>query len=216
MEATASTFLGQRVQAPTAVSLPSRQPSRPSPIVCKESRIGKMPVIVPAGVTYKLDGQTLAVKGPLGELTRTFPDKVELKEEAGAIKVSRRDDTRSARELHGLCRTLTDNMVVGVSKGFTKKLILTGVGYRAAVTGRALTLSLGFSHPVVMDPPEGVSVKVDNNTEVTITGRDAEVVGNFAAVVRAKRPPEPYKGKGVAYVGEKILRKEGKTGKSKK
>lgn len=184
-------------------------------IVCKESRIGRRPISVPAGVTIKLDGQSLVVKGPNGELSRQYPREVRLTEEDGTIKVERALETRQARAMHGLFRTLTDNMVLGVSKGFEKKLQLVGVGYRAAVDKTELVLNLGLSHQVRMPVPSGISVKVEENTRITISGRDKVEVGDFSASVRKWRPPEPYKGKGIKYSDEVIRRKEGKVGKKK-
>ncbi|KAL3699800.1 hypothetical protein R1sor_017822 [Riccia sorocarpa] len=185
-------------------------------IECKESRIGKAPIEVPSGVTIQLEGQSLLVKGPLGELARSYPREVQLtRDESGKILVSRALDTRRARQMHGLFRTLTDNMVVGVTKGFEKKLQLIGVGYRAAIDAKDLTLNLGFSHQVRMPIPEGINVKVEENTRLTISGRDKCAVGDFAASVRKWRPPEPYKGKGIKYSDEVVRRKEGKVGKKK-
>eukprot|EP00793_Prasinoderma_coloniale_P001788 PRCOL_00003594-RA len=180
---------------------------------CGESRIGKVPVAVPKGVDVTLSGSTLTVKGKTATLTREFPDGVVLSQEEDNIIVKRADDSRKARSQHGLCRTLANNMVVGVSEGWKKELELVGVGYRASVEGRTLVMNLGYSHPVRMEPPEGVTAAVEGNTKVTISGADKEVVGNFAAVCRSKRPPEPYKGKGVKYVDEVIERKEGKSGR---
>ncbi|CAI5482845.1 unnamed protein product [Closterium sp. Yama58-4] len=184
-------------------------------IVCKESRIGRKPIPVPAGVTIKLDGQSLVVKGPNGELSREYPREVRLSEEGGVITVNRALETRQARAMHGLFRTLTDNMVQGVAKGFEKKLQLVGVGYRAAVDKTDLVLNLGLSHQVRMKVPDGVSVKVEENTRITISGRDKVAVGDFSAAVRKWREPEPYKGKGIKYADEVIRRKEGKVGKKK-
>ncbi|KAG6549874.1 hypothetical protein Mapa_008856 [Marchantia paleacea] len=185
-------------------------------IECKESRIGKAPIDIPSGVTIQLEGQSLVVKGPLGELARSYPREVLLtREETGKILVTRAVDTRKARQMHGLFRTLTDNMVVGVTKGFEKKLQLIGVGYRAALDGKDLTLNLGFSHQVRLPIPDGVNVKVEENTRLTISGRDKCAVGDFAAAIRKWRPPEPYKGKGIKYSDEVVRRKEGKVGKKK-
>ncbi|CAI5971568.1 unnamed protein product [Closterium sp. NIES-64] len=185
-------------------------------IFCKESRIGRKPIPVPAGVTFKLDGQSLVVKGPNGELSREYPREVRLSEEGGVITVNRALETRQARAMHGLFRTLTDNMVQGVAKGFEKKLQLVGVGYRAAVDKTELVLNLGLSHQVRMKVPDGVSVKVEENTRITISGRDKVAVGDFSAAVRKWREPEPYKGKGIKYADEVIRRKEGKVGKKKR
>ncbi|KAF3443692.1 hypothetical protein FNV43_RR13382 [Rhamnella rubrinervis] len=185
-------------------------------VECKESRIGKQPIPVPANVTVTLEGQGLKVKGPLGELSRTYPREVKIeRDESGIIKVRKAAETRRANQMHGLFRTLTDNMVVGVSKGFEKRLQLVGVGYRAMLEGKVLVLSLGFSHPVRMEIPDGIQVKVEENTRIVVSGYDKCEIGQFAASVRKWRPPEPYKGKGVKYADEVIRRKEGKAGKKK-
>ena len=177
------------------------------------SRIGKAPIPVPDKVTVSLNGLAVTVKGPKGELSRTLPDGVTISQEGNILQVNPVNTSRRSRERHGLSRTLVANMVEGVSQGFTRKLEIVGVGYRAAVQGKKLVVSAGYSHPVEMVPPEGVSFTVENNTTVFVSGADKEVVGNEAAKVRAIRPPEPYKGKGIKYEGEKILRKAGKTGK---
>ncbi len=177
------------------------------------SRIGKQPVEIPAKVTVTLDGQSVAVKGPKGELSRVLPPEVVLEQQENNIVVSRRDESRNARQRHGLCRTLVANMVEGVSKGFEKKLQIIGVGYRAQVQGKNLVLNVGYSNPVTIEPPEGIQVAVDGNTNVTVTGINKEIVGNTAARIRAVRPPEPYKGKGIRYEGEYVRRKVGKAGK---
>ena len=177
------------------------------------SRIGKAPISVPDKVTVSLNGLAVTVKGPKGELSRTLPDGVSISQEGGTLQVSPVNESRRSRERHGLSRTLVANMVEGVSQGFTRKLEIVGVGYRAAVQGKKLVVSAGYSHPVEMVPPEGVTFTVENNTSVFVSGADKELVGNEAAKVRAIRPPEPYKGKGIKYEGEKILRKAGKTGK---
>jgi len=177
------------------------------------SRIGKAPIPIPEKVSVSLDGLAVTVKGPKGELSRTLPDGVSISQEGDALVVSPSSASRRSRERHGLSRTLVANMVEGVSKGFTRKLEIVGVGYRASVQGSKLVVSAGYSHPVEMIPPDGVSFAVENNTTVLVSGADKEVVGNEAAKVRAIRPPEPYKGKGIKYEGEKILRKVGKTGK---
>jgi large subunit ribosomal protein L6 len=177
------------------------------------SRIGKAPISVPDKVTVSLNGLAVTVKGPKGELSRTLPDGVSISQEGGTLQVSPVNESRRSRERHGLSRTLVANMVEGVSQGFTRKLEIVGVGYRASVQGTKLVVSAGYSHPVEMVPPEGVTFTVENNTTVFVSGPDKELVGNEAAKVRAIRPPEPYKGKGIKYEGEKILRKAGKTGK---
>jgi large subunit ribosomal protein L6 len=180
------------------------------------SRIGKRPIPVPAKVTVTIEGQTVTVKGPKGELSRTLPPEVEILQEGENVLVNRRNESRPARQRHGLCRTLIANMVEGVSTGFTRKLEIQGVGYRAAVQGKILNLAMGFSHPVNIDPPEGITFLVEGTTNVTVSGIDKEIVGNTAARIRAVRPPEPYKGKGIRYAGEIVRRKVGKTGGKKK
>jgi large subunit ribosomal protein L6 len=177
------------------------------------SRIGKAPIPIPDKVDVRLDGLTVTVKGPKGELSRTLPDGIAVAQEGATVVVSPTGSSRRSRERHGLCRTLVANMVEGVSQGFVRKLEIVGVGYRASVQGRKLVVSAGYSHPVEMEPPDGVTFAVENNTTVLVSGADKERVGNEAAKVRAIRPPEPYKGKGIKYEGERILRKAGKTGK---
>jgi large subunit ribosomal protein L6 len=177
------------------------------------SRIGKAPIPVPDKVTVSLSGLAVTVKGPKGELSRTLPEGVSVAQEGSAIVVSPTSESRRSRERHGLCRTLVANMVEGVSQGYTRKLEIVGVGYRAALQGKKLVVSAGYSHPVEMVPPDGVTFAVEGNTTVLVSGADKELVGNEAAKVRAIRPPEPYKGKGIKYAGERILRKAGKTGK---
>ena len=177
------------------------------------SRIGKAPIPVPGGVTVSLNGLDVTVKGPKGELKRTLPDGVTVAQDGNSLVVSPTSTSRRSRERHGLCRTLVANMVEGVSQGYTRKLEIVGVGYRAAVQGKKLVVSAGYSHQVEMVPPDGVTFAVDGNTTVLVSGADKELVGNEAAKVRAIRPPEPYKGKGIKYEGERILRKAGKTGK---
>lgn len=177
------------------------------------SRIGKKPVTVPAGVTVTIDGTTVSVKGGKGELTRTFSDLVTIAQEGSEVLVTRNDESTESNAQQGLTRTLIHNMVIGVSEGFSKKLELTGVGYRAALKGTGLDLSLGYSHPVLVDVPEGISFEVPDNTHIVVKGISKEQVGQVAAEVRDKRPPEPYKGKGIHYEGEHIRRKLGKAGK---
>jgi large subunit ribosomal protein L6 len=177
------------------------------------SRIGKRPIPIPDKVTVTIDGQDVSVKGPKGELSRTLPKGVTIEQDDKTIIVNRQDDSRLARSRHGLCRTLIANMVQGVSKGFERRLEIQGVGYRAQVQGTTLNMSLGYSHPVKFDPPPGIQFAVENNTNVIVTGVDKEIVGNIAAKIRATRPPEPYKGKGVRYAGEYVRRKAGKAGK---
>ncbi len=177
------------------------------------SRIGKVPVSIPDGVKVAIDGQTVSVTGPKGSLSIDLKPEIEAAVDGSTVVVKKKGDSRAARELYGLSRTLIANMVDGVSKGFEKKLEIVGVGYRAAVQGRVLNLSLGFSHPVHYDLPEGISVNVENQTQVTISGIDKQLVGQVAAEIRAFRKPEPYKGKGVKYADEVIKRKAGKAGK---
>ena len=177
------------------------------------SRIGKRPIAVPAKVEVAIDGQQIAVKGPKGELSRVLPDAIALEQEGETLKVLRRNESRSARQLHGLCRTLVANMVEGVSAGFTRRLEIQGVGYRARVDGRNLVLTVGYSHEVRIEPPPGIQMAVENNTNVIVNGIDKEIVGNLAARIRAVRPPEVYKGKGIRYAGEFVRRKAGKAGK---
>lgn len=176
------------------------------------SRIGKRPISIPNKVTVTIDGQLVRVKGPKGELSRILPDRVIVEQQNGTINVKRQDESRIARELHGLCRTLVANMIEGVSTGFQKRLEIQGVGYRAQVQGRNLILNVGYSKPVEIQPPEGIQIAVENNTNVIISGIDKEIVGNTAAQIRAVRPPEVYKGKGIRYAGEVVRRKIGKAG----
>jgi large subunit ribosomal protein L6 len=177
------------------------------------SRIGKRPIPVPPKVTVTISGQHVAVKGPKGELSRTLPPEVEVVQEGDTVLVNRRNESRPARQRHGLCRTLVANMVEGVSQGFQKRLEIQGVGYRAQVQGRNLVLNVGYSNPVQIEPPDGIQVAVENNTNVIVSGIDKEIVGNTSARIRAVRPPEPYKGKGIRYAGEMVRRKAGKAGK---
>ena len=178
------------------------------------SRIGKAPIAVPGSVDVTIDGADVTVKGPKGSLSRTVPGEITVRREEGNLLVERPNDERQNRSLHGLTRTLVSNMVVGVTDGFAKELEIIGVGYRAeALTPTQLRLALGFSHPVLMDAPEGVTFEVPTQTRIIVRGIDKEVVGQVAANIRAVRKPEPYKGKGVRYLGEKVLRKAGKTGK---
>ena len=174
------------------------------------SRIGKRPVELPSGVTATVDGQTVAVKGPKGQLSWTVAEEIEVRQENGASTLAPREDTQRSRAMWGLSRSLVGNMVEGVTKGFERNLELVGVGYRAAMKGRNLSLQLGFSHDVDMPPPEGITFAVGKPTEVKISGIDKQLVGEMAARIRKIRPPEPYKGKGVRYAGEQVRRKEGK------
>ncbi|MFN4040523.1 MAG: 50S ribosomal protein L6 [Brevundimonas sp.] len=174
------------------------------------SRIGKKTISIPKGVNITLDGQTVSVKGPKGERSWTVAEEIEVKQEGEELSLTPRTDTQRARAMWGLSRTLVDNMVTGVTSGFEKSLELVGVGYRAAMKGQALSLQLGFSHEVDIDPPAGVTFAVPKQTEIKISGADKQAVGQIAAVIRKLRPPEPYKGKGVRYAGETVRRKEGK------
>ena len=177
------------------------------------SRIGKMPVAIPSGVEVKIDGTTVTVKGKKGELTRTFQPTMIIKQEGDEIIVSPADEERQTNAFWGLTRSLIHNMVVGVSEGFEKKLELVGVGYRAALKGKDLELQLGFSHPVVVKAPEGITFEVPSQNEINVLGSSKEQVGQVAADIRKWRKPEPYKGKGIRYVGEYVRRKAGKAGK---
>ena len=174
------------------------------------SRIGKKPVPVPAGVTANIEGQTVKVKGPKGAMQVVLPDDVEVKMESGAVKVDPRNETKRARSMWGTSRTLVSNIIVGVTKGFEKKLEITGVGYRAALQGKNLQIALGYSHDVIYPIPEGIAITTPKPTEILVAGMDKQKVGQVAAEIRSFRPPEPYKGKGVKYAGEYIFRKEGK------
>ena len=177
------------------------------------SRIGKMPIAIPAGVTVEVaENNKVTVKGPKGTLERTLPGEMKIAQNDGVITIERPNDLKREKSLHGLTRSLLNNMVVGVSAGFEKKLEVNGVGYRAAKSGNTLTLSLGYSHPVEMTDPEGVTTEVQGNV-IIVKGIDKEAVGQFAADIRNKRRPEPYKGKGIKYADETIRRKVGKTGK---
>ena len=177
------------------------------------SRIGKQPIAIPAGVEVTIDGHTVTVKGPKGELTRSFPEIMTIKREGDDIIVERPDDSREAKSYHGLVRTLIHNMVEGVHTGFSKKLQLVGVGYRAALKGTDLELSLGYSHPVIIPAPENITFSVPSQTEIVVFGPSKEQVGQVAANIRKWRKPEPYKGKGIRYEGEMVRRKLGKAAK---
>jgi large subunit ribosomal protein L6 len=174
------------------------------------SRIGKKAVAVPSGVTVTIEGQTVTVKGPKGQLAWTVAEEIEVKQEGAELLLSKRVDNTRAQAMWGLSRTLVANMVEGVTSGFEKTLELVGVGYRAAMKGNALSMQLGFSHEVDVPPPAGVTFAVPKQTEIKISGIDKQVVGEIASQIRRLRPPEPYKGKGVRYAGEKVRRKEGK------
>jgi large subunit ribosomal protein L6 len=177
------------------------------------SRIGKMPVTVPSGVDVKVDGAQVTVKGSKGELSREFTDRVSFAMDDGVITVAREDDTRESRALHGLSRALLANMVEGVSEGFSKVLEIQGVGYRASLKGSDIELLVGFSHPVNVKAPKGITFEVPEPTRIVVSGIDKEQVGQVAADIRKVRPPEPYKGKGIRYEGEYVRRKAGKAGK---
>jgi large subunit ribosomal protein L6 len=177
------------------------------------SRIGRMPISVPSGVDVAQDGNHLTVKGPLGTLERTIHPEMRVEQENGSLKVIRPTDEPRHRALHGLTRTLINNMVTGVTTGFTKNLEISGVGYRAQLQGEKLVLALGYSHPVEVVPPSGIKFIVETPTRLAVSGADKELVGQVAADIRARRKPEPYKGKGIRYAGEQILRKAGKAGK---
>ncbi len=180
------------------------------------SRIGRMPITVPAGVEVKNDNNIVTVKGPKGELTKQFSNELGIEVADGVINVTRPSDDKAHRSLHGLTRTLIANMVEGVTNGYSKTLEIEGVGYRAAKSGNKVTLNLGYSHPVVIEETDAIKLDVPQPNKVVVSGIDKQAVGQFAAEVREKRPPEPYKGKGIRYAGEHIIRKEGKAGKGKK
>lgn len=180
------------------------------------SRIGKMPVSIPAGVEVKNDNNCITVKGPKGELARQFSTELGIEVAEGVIKVTRPSDDKKHRSLHGLTRTLIANMIEGVTNGYSKTLEIEGVGYRAAKQGTKVTLSLGYSHPVIIEETDQIKLEVPQPNKIVVSGIDKQAVGQFAAEVREKRPPEPYKGKGIRYAGEHIIRKEGKAGKGKK
>ncbi len=177
------------------------------------SRIGKRPIELPAKVEVTIDGQKVSVKGPKGQLSRVLPEGVKIDKEGTTLSVTRVNESRMARQRHGLCRTLVSNMVDGVSQGFQKKLEIQGVGYRAQVQGSNLILNVGYSKPVEIIPPAGIQMAVEGTTNVTVSGIDKELVGNTAARIRDVRPPEVYKGKGIRYAGEVVRRKAGKSGK---
>ena len=180
------------------------------------SRIGNMPISIPAAVEIEIgDDNTVTVNGPKGSLTQRFSPRMRLQRDNGMVLVERPDNQREHRSLHGLTRTLLNNMVVGVTEGYKRDLEIQGVGYRAALDGNVLVLSVGFSHPVRMSPPDGVSYTLDGNTRLSVVGIDKQLVGEEAARIRRVRPPEPYKGKGIRYAGERVRRKAGKAGKAK-
>jgi large subunit ribosomal protein L6 len=177
------------------------------------SRIGRLPIAVPAGVDVAIDGREVTVKGPKGTLSRALHPEMGVAREGDSIVVTRPSEAKTHKQLHGLTRTLVNNMVIGVTAGYRKGLEINGVGYRAALVGRKLQLNLGYSHPIEIDPPSGISFEVENPTHLAVVGIDKELVGQIAARVRATRKPEPYKGKGVRYAGEQVRRKAGKAGK---
>ena len=180
------------------------------------SRIGRKPIEIPAGVDVQLNGTTVTVKGPKGTLTRDVHSKMIVKKDGNIITVERPNDEKESRSLHGLTRTLINNMVVGVNETFKKDLEVNGVGYRAEMKGKDLVLKVGYSHDVILTPPEGITVEVPAPNKITVSGPDKQKVGHFAAEIRDKRPTEPYKGKGIKYADEIIRRKEGKAGKGGK
>ncbi len=177
------------------------------------SRIGRLPVTVPQGVDVKIDGHTVRVKGPKGELVRTFHDDVSVAREDGTLVVTRKDDAKASRALHGLTRALLQNMVTGVTTGYSRDLEISGTGYRAVLAGKKLQLALGFSHPVEIDPPAGVTFALETPQKVKVLGTDKQMVGEMAARIRALRVPDPYKAKGIKYAEERIKKKAGKAGK---
>jgi large subunit ribosomal protein L6 len=177
------------------------------------SRIGRLPIDIPAGVDVKIDGPAVTVKGPKGELSLTVASPIEVKIEENQVLVTRPDDERNSRSLHGLTRTLINNQIIGVTQGYSKQLEIVGTGYRVAQKGQAIEFALGFSHPVTVEPPTGITFAVEGNNKVTVTGIDKQLVGETAANVRKIKKPEPYKGKGIRYAGEVVRRKAGKAGK---
>ena len=178
------------------------------------SRIGRKPIVIPAGVEVKIDGNHVTVKGPKGTLDSTIHPLMTIEQKDGEVLVTRPNDGKQARSLHGLSRTLIANMVTGVSEGFKKDLEIQGIGYRAAKQGSDLVMNLGYSHQVIMTEPEGITIEVPDPSKIVVNGIDKQKVGQVAAEIREKRPPEPYKGKGIRYVGEFVARKEGKAGKA--
>ena len=177
------------------------------------SRIGRLPIEIPSGVTVAADGQVVSVKGPKGELALTVANPIEVKIDDSQVLVTRPDDERLSRSLHGMTRTLINNQIIGVTQGYTKDLEIVGTGYRVAQKGRSVEFTLGFSHPVLVEPPAGISLTVEGNNKLTVSGIDKQAVGEVAANIRKIRKPEPYKGKGVRYAGEIVRRKAGKSGK---
>ena len=180
------------------------------------SRIGRMPIAIPAGVTVEVNGNVVTVKGPKGELTSAMHPDMIIEQSGSEVHVSRPSEDKLHKSLHGLTRTLVHNMILGVSEGYKKELDVVGVGYRVAMDGKKLVMNLGFSHQVIVEPVDGITIEAPTPNKIVISGIDKQLVGQFAADVRKKRPPEPYKGKGIKYTGEVIRRKEGKTGGKKK
>jgi len=179
------------------------------------SRIGRLPVVIPAGVDVKLNGQEVTVKGPKGTLTQVFHPDMIIEKEGNQIIIKRPSELKKHKALHGLTRSLINNMIIGVTQGFEKKLEINGVGYRAQKQGKKLNLTLGLSHPVEIEEPAGITIDVPAPNQIVVKGIDKQLVGEIAAIIRSKRPPEPYKGKGIKYADEVIIRKEGKTGAKK-
>lgn len=181
------------------------------------SRVGKLPIPIPTGVSVNINKNAVTVTGPKGEMSRDLPAEINIAEEDGRVVVTRNSDNRFHRSKHGLTRALVNNMMVGVSNGFSRRLDIEGVGYRAAMEGSKLVLSVGYSHPVVFDPPQGITFEVPdkNGRQIVVSGIDKELIGEIAAQIRRTRPPEPYKGKGIRYAGEVVRRKAGKAGKAK-
>jgi large subunit ribosomal protein L6 len=177
------------------------------------SRIGRLPIDIPAGVTVTIEGQDVAVKGPKGELSLRVKEPIEARLEENQVLVTRPDDERESRSLHGLTRTLINNLIIGVTEGFQKSLQVVGTGYRLASKGQGIEFSLGYSHPITVEPPAGITFTVEGNDKLTVSGIDKQAVGEVAANIRKLRKPEPYKGKGVRYAGENVRRKAGKAGK---
>ncbi|GAB3611026.1 MULTISPECIES: 50S ribosomal protein L6 [Humibacter] len=177
------------------------------------SRIGRLPIDIPAGVDVKIDGQDVTVKGPKGELSLTVAEPIQVKLEEKQVLVTRPDDERNSRSLHGLTRTLINNQIIGVTQGYSKGLEIVGTGYRVAQKGSSIEFALGFSHPVTVEPPAGITLTVEGNNKVTVAGIDKQAVGETAANIRKIKKPEPYKGKGIRYAGEVVRRKAGKAGK---
>jgi large subunit ribosomal protein L6 len=177
------------------------------------SRIGRLPIVIPSGVDITIDGQHVAVKGPKGELALTVKEPIEARKVENQVIVTRPDDERSSRSLHGLSRTLINNLIIGVTQGYQKELEIVGTGYRIASQGQGVEFQLGYSHPITVQPPEGITFTVEGNTKLVVSGIDKQAVGEVAANIRKLRKPEPYKGKGVRYAGENVRRKAGKAGK---